>query len=136
MRRIHLSNLFHSVCAAKLKHLSKKVLEQFLLSGGITENKSSLAECVFVELLFFLLYSIDWYFSLKIVYMHNIFILNDMLLKWPFLLPQSCCSKSSTLHTIYVYTNIAYNIYSLCPPLLADRYATIVPCMRFAYTTD
>ena len=52
MLRIRLSNLFHSVGAAKLKNLSKKVLEQFLLSGGITNNKSSLAERVFVELLF------------------------------------------------------------------------------------
>ena len=52
MLRIRLSNLFHSVGAAKLKDLSKKVLEQFLLSGGITNNKSSLAERVFVELLF------------------------------------------------------------------------------------
>ena len=51
--RIRLSNLFHSVGTAKLKDLSKKVLEQFLLSGGMTNNKSSLAECVFVELLFF-----------------------------------------------------------------------------------
>ena len=56
MRRIRLSNLFHSVIVAKLKDLSKKVLEQFLLSGRITNNKSSLAECVFVELLFFLTY--------------------------------------------------------------------------------
>ena len=53
MRRIRLSNLFHSVGAAKLKDLSKNVLEQFLLSGGITNIKSSLAERVFVELLFF-----------------------------------------------------------------------------------
>ena len=53
MHRIRLSNLFHSVGAAKLKDLSKNVLEQFLLSGGITNNKSSLAERVFVELLFF-----------------------------------------------------------------------------------
>ena len=53
MRRIRLSNLFHSVGGAKLKDLSKNVLEQFLLSGGITNNKSSLAERVFVELLFF-----------------------------------------------------------------------------------
>ena len=53
MRRICLSNLFHAVGAAKLKNLSKKVLEQFLLRGGITINKSSLAERVFVELLFF-----------------------------------------------------------------------------------
>ena len=53
MRRIRLSNLFHSVGAAKLKDLSKNVLEQFLLSGGITNNKSSLPERVFVELLFF-----------------------------------------------------------------------------------
>ena len=53
MRRIRLSNLFHSVGAAKLKDLSKNVLEQFILSGGITNNKSSLAERVFVELLFF-----------------------------------------------------------------------------------
>ena len=54
MRRIRLSSLFHSVGAAKLIHvdLSKNVLEQFLLSGGITNNKSSLAESVFVELLF------------------------------------------------------------------------------------
>ena len=52
MRRIRLINLFHSVCAAKLKDLSKKVVEQFLLSGGITNNKSSLAEPVFLELLF------------------------------------------------------------------------------------
>ena len=36
MLRIRLSKLFHSVGAAKLKDLSKKVLEQFLLSGGIT----------------------------------------------------------------------------------------------------
>ena len=42
MLRIRLSNLFHSVGAAKLKDLSKKVLEQFLLSGGVTNNKSSL----------------------------------------------------------------------------------------------
>ena len=53
MLRIRLSNLFHSVDAAKLKDLSKEVLEQFLLRGGITNNKSSLAERVFVELLFF-----------------------------------------------------------------------------------
>ena len=53
MRCIRLSNLFHSVGAAKLKDLSKNVLEQFLLSGRITNNKSSLAERVFVELLFF-----------------------------------------------------------------------------------
>ena len=55
MRRILLSNLFHSAGAAKLKDLSKKVLEHFLLSDGITtcNNKSSLAERVFVELLFF-----------------------------------------------------------------------------------
>ena len=52
MGRIRLSNLFHSVGAAKLKDLSKNVLEQFLLSDGITNNKSSLAELVFVELLF------------------------------------------------------------------------------------
>ena len=32
MRRIRVSNLFHSVGAAKLKDLSKKVLEQFLLT--------------------------------------------------------------------------------------------------------
>ena len=51
MRRIRLSNLFHSVGAAKLKDLSKKVLEQFLLSGGMTNNNSSLAERVLVELL-------------------------------------------------------------------------------------
>ena len=50
MRRIRLSNLFHSVGAAKLKDLSKNVLEQFHQSGGITNNKSSLAERVFVEL--------------------------------------------------------------------------------------
>ena len=53
MRHIHLPNIFHSVGTAKLKDLSKKVLEQILLSGGITNNKSSLAERVFVELLFF-----------------------------------------------------------------------------------
>ena len=53
MHRIRLSDLLHSVDAAKLKDLSKKLLEQFLLSGGITNNKSSLAERVFVELLFF-----------------------------------------------------------------------------------
>ena len=53
MRRIRLSNLFHSVGAAKLKDLSKNVLEKFLLSGWITNNKSSLAERVIVELLFF-----------------------------------------------------------------------------------
>ena len=53
MRHIRLSNLFHSVGAAKLKDLSKKVLEQFLQGGGITNNKSLLAERVFVELLFF-----------------------------------------------------------------------------------
>ena len=53
MRRIRLSSLFHSVGAAKLKDLSKKVLKQFLLSGGITNYKSSLAERVFVELLCF-----------------------------------------------------------------------------------
>ena len=35
MHRIRLSNLFHSVGAAKLKDPSKNVLEQFLLSGGI-----------------------------------------------------------------------------------------------------
>ena len=51
MHRFHLSNLFHSG-ATKLKDLSKNVLEQFLLSGGITNNKSSLAERVFVKLLF------------------------------------------------------------------------------------
>ena len=51
MRHVRLSTLFHSVGAAKIKNLSKKVLEQFLLSGGITNNKSSLAERVFVELL-------------------------------------------------------------------------------------
>ena len=33
MLRIRISNLFHSVGAAKLKDLSKKVLEQFLLSA-------------------------------------------------------------------------------------------------------
>ena len=53
MLRIRLSNLFHSVGAAKIKDLLKKVLKQFLLSGGITNNKSSLAERVFVELAFF-----------------------------------------------------------------------------------
>ena len=56
MRRIRLSKLFHSVGAAKLKDLSKNVLDQFLLSGGtggITNNKSSLAKHVFVKLLFF-----------------------------------------------------------------------------------
>ena len=53
MLRIRLTNLFHSVSAAKLKDLSKKVLEQLLLSDGITNNKSSLTERVFVELLFF-----------------------------------------------------------------------------------
>ena len=53
MHCILLSNLFHSVGAAKLKDLSKKMLEQFLLSGRKTNNKSSLAERVFVELLFF-----------------------------------------------------------------------------------
>ena len=53
IRRICLSNLFHSVGAAKLKDLSKNVLEQFLVSRGITNNKSSLADRVFVELLFF-----------------------------------------------------------------------------------
>ena len=57
MRLIRLSNLFHSLGAAKLKDLSKKVLEQFLLRGGITNNKSSLAERVFDELLFFFTYS-------------------------------------------------------------------------------
>ena len=35
MRRIRLSNLFHSVGAAKLKDLSKNVLEQFLLSFNL-----------------------------------------------------------------------------------------------------
>ena len=50
MLRISLSNLFHSVGAAKLKDLSNKVLEQYLLRGGITNNKSSLAESVFAEL--------------------------------------------------------------------------------------
>ena len=53
MRRTCLSDLFHSLDAAKLKDLLKNVLEQFQLSGGITNNKSSLAERVFVELLFF-----------------------------------------------------------------------------------
>ena len=53
MRRIRLPNLFYSVGASKLKDFSKNVLEQFLLSGGITNNKSSLAERVFAELLFF-----------------------------------------------------------------------------------
>ena len=53
MHGIRLSNLFHSVGAAKVKDLSKNVLKQFLLSGGITNNKSSLAERVFVELLLF-----------------------------------------------------------------------------------
>ena len=52
-----LANMFHSVGAAKLKDHSKKVLVQFLLSGGITNNKSSLAERIFVELLFFFTYS-------------------------------------------------------------------------------
>ena len=47
MLRIRLSNLFHSVGAAKLKYFSKKVLEQFLPSGEITNNKSSLAELLF-----------------------------------------------------------------------------------------
>ena len=51
MLRIRLYNLFHSVGAAKLKDLLKNVSEQFLLSGGITKNKSSLAERVFVELI-------------------------------------------------------------------------------------
>ena len=50
MRRIRLSNLIHSVGAAKLKDLSKKVLEE---SGGITNDKSSLPERVFIQLLFF-----------------------------------------------------------------------------------
>ena len=50
MRCIRLSNLFHSVGAAKLKDLSKNVLEQFLLSGGITNNKSSLVERVHANL--------------------------------------------------------------------------------------
>ena len=53
MLRIRLLRLFHSVDAAKLRDLSKKVLEQFLLSTGIINNKSSLAGRVFVELLFF-----------------------------------------------------------------------------------
>ena len=57
MLRIRLSNLFHSVGAAKIKDLLKKVLEQFLLSGGITNNKSSLAEREFVELVFFFINS-------------------------------------------------------------------------------
>ena len=57
MHSIRLSKLFHSVGAAKLKDISKNVLEQFLLSGGITNNKSSLAEPVFVELLFFFINS-------------------------------------------------------------------------------
>ena len=52
MYRILLSNLFYLVGAAKLKDLSKKVLKQFLVSGGITNNKSSLAERVFVKLHF------------------------------------------------------------------------------------
>ena len=55
-----LANMFHSVGAAKLKDLSKKVLVQFLLSGGITNNKSSLAERVFVELLFFFTNSVKY----------------------------------------------------------------------------
>ena len=67
MRRIRLSNLFHSVGAAKLKDLSKNVLEQFLLSGGITNNKSSLAERVFVELLFFFTNS-DKYMGAALAY--------------------------------------------------------------------
>ena len=49
--------MFYFVGAAKLKDISKKVLEQFLLRGGITNNKSSLAERVFVELLFFFINS-------------------------------------------------------------------------------
>ena len=53
MRRIRVSNLFHSVGAVKMKDLSKKVLKQFLHSGEITNNKSSLAKQEFVELLFF-----------------------------------------------------------------------------------
>ena len=57
MRRIHLFNPFHLVGAAKLIDLSKKVLEQLLLSGGITNNKSSLTERVFVELIFFFINS-------------------------------------------------------------------------------
>ena len=71
MRRIRLSNLFHSVGAAKLKDLSKNVLEQFLLSGGITNNKSSLAERVFVELLFLLPYAsvLRWHQSYIVLYL-------------------------------------------------------------------
>ena len=49
--------MFYFVGAAKLKDISKKVLEQFLLRGRITNNKSSLAERVFVELLFFFINS-------------------------------------------------------------------------------
>ena len=51
MHRIRLSNLFHSVGAAKLKDLSKNVLEQFLLSGGITNNKSTKALKVKIRIL-------------------------------------------------------------------------------------
>ena len=49
MHCILLPNLFHSVGAAKLRDLSKKMLEQFLPSGRKTNNKSSLAERVFVN---------------------------------------------------------------------------------------
>ena len=48
--RILLSNLVHSVGAAKLKDLPKKVWEQFLLTCGI--SISLFAERLFVELLF------------------------------------------------------------------------------------
>ena len=51
MRRIRSSNLFHSVGAAKLKIIQRKYWNNlFSVHGGITNNKSSLAECVFVEL--------------------------------------------------------------------------------------
>ena len=50
MHRTFLFNLFHLVGAAKLKDLSKKVFEQFLLSGGIHNNKSSLAEAYLLKL--------------------------------------------------------------------------------------
>ena len=49
----NLMPLFLIACNRGLKDLSKNVLEQFLMSGGITNNKSSLADRVFVELLFF-----------------------------------------------------------------------------------
>ena len=55
MHCILLPNLFHSVGAAKLRDLSKKMLEQFLPSGRKTNNKSSLAERVFVNYCSFLL---------------------------------------------------------------------------------